>query len=39
MLYFTCSSLDLAREGVSRAKNLGIWEMCYKYIFGHTRIA
>ena len=37
MLYLklTCSmipSVDLARDGVSPAKDLGIWEMCCKQL-------
>ena len=33
MFYLTCNmmpSVELARYGVSRAKDLGVWEMCYK---------
>ena len=33
MLYLTCrmiSSVELARYGISRAKYLGIWLLCYR---------
>ena len=35
MPYFTCitiPSIDLARYGVSRVKDLGIWKMWYKVV-------
>ena len=41
MLYLTCimiSSVDLAHYGVTRAKDLSIWGLWYKYkYFGQTR--
>ena len=36
LLNLTCStipSVDLAHNEVSRAKDLGIWAMCYKNIY------